>query len=72
MPAKNSKGGKGVSDDDKAKALDKLMKQTIRSAGAVAPDEIPHRTKDRLRGVASGEMHVDDYVKELKKPKKKR
>lgn len=60
--------------DDKAKedALKKLIRDTVASAGAVAPDDIPHIVKDRIRGQATGDLDVDAYIRETMKARKKR
>lgn len=60
--------------DDKAKedALKKLIRDTVASAGAVAPDDIPHIVKDRIRGQARGDLDVDAYISETMKARKKR
>lgn len=60
-------GKKSIDDEDKEKALKNLIKETVSSAGTIAPDESPQKVKDRIRRQASGELDVDDYVKEAKK-----
>lgn len=58
---------KPISEKEKEKALKKLIGETVSSAGAIAPDEPPHKIKDRIRRQASGDLDVEDYVKEAKK-----
>ncbi len=55
---------KKIDDKDKEKALKKLIGETVSSAGAIAPDDIPHKVKDRIRRQASGDLDVEGYVKE--------
>lgn len=60
--------------DDKAKeeALKKLIRDTVASAGSIAPDEIPHKVKERIRGQATGDLDVDAYIKDAMKRAEKR
>lgn len=61
-----------IDDKTKEEALKKLIRDTVASAGAIAPDEIPHKVKERIRGQARGDLDVDAYIKEAMKSKKKR
>jgi hypothetical protein len=65
---------KKSSIDDKAKeeALKKLIRDTVASAGAIAPDEIPHKVKERIRGQVTGDLDVDAYIADAMKRVKKR
>ena len=60
--------------DDKAKeaALKKLIRDTVASVGAIAPDEIPYKVKERIRGQAAGDLDVDGYIREAMNNRKKR
>lgn len=58
---------KPIDDKDKEKALKKLIGETVSSAGAIAPEDRPHKVKDRIRRQASGDLDVEGYVKESKK-----
>lgn len=63
---------KKIDDKDKEKALKKLIGETVSSAGAIAPDDIPHKVKDRIRRQASGDLDVEGYVKESRKGGRKK
>ncbi len=63
---------KGIDEKSKEEALRKLIRDTVNAAGAVAPDEIPHKVKERLKGQATGDLDVDAYVKEVLKARQKR
>lgn len=56
-----------IDDREKEEALKKLIRETVVSAGVIAPDDIPHRVKDRIRKQASSE--AKDSVPEKKSPK---
>lgn len=45
-------------------ALKALIRKTIRSAGELDPAAIPSRVKERLRGRATGDLDVDEYIRE--------
>ena len=55
--------------DEKAReeALKKLIRDTVDSIGAIAPDDIPHKVKERIRGQATGELDIDAYIREMLK-----
>ena len=55
---------KAIDDKAKEEALKKLIRDTVNAAGAVAPDDIPHRVKERLKGQAFGDFDVEAYIKE--------
>lgn len=61
-----------IDDKVKEEALKKLIRDTVASAGAVAPGDIPHIVKERIRGQASGDLDVDAYIREAIKSRKKR
>ncbi len=50
---------------DHEQALKALIKQTIDSVGPLAPDAIPHRVKEIIRGQATGDLDVDAYIREI-------
>ena len=62
---------KPIDDKDKEKALKKLIGETVTSAGAIAPDEIPHKVKDRIRRQVCGDLDAESYVMEATKNGKK-
>ncbi len=45
-------------------ALRKLIRDTVDSVGAIAPDDIPHKVKERLKGRAVEDVDLDEYIKE--------
>jgi hypothetical protein len=59
--------------DDKAReaALMRLIRETVASAGAIAPDELPHLVKERIKGQAVGDLDVDAYIKEAIRARKR-
>lgn len=57
---------------EKEEALKKLIRDTVASAGDLAPDEIPHRVKQRLKGQACGDLDVDAYIREAMKERRDR
>lgn len=50
---------------DKEQAARKLIRETIGAAGAHDPGAIPHRVRERIKELATGEIDVDDYVKRV-------
>lgn len=50
---------------DKEEALKQLIRQTIDAAGAGDPETLPHRVRERLKGRVSGDLDIEDYVKEV-------
>lgn len=56
---------------EKEEALKRLIRDTVASAGPIAPDEIPHLVKERIRGQVCGDLDVDAYIRELMKDRKK-
>ncbi len=61
-----------IDDRTKEEALKRLIRDTVSSVGAIAPDDIPHKVKERLRGQATGDLDIDAYIKEALKSRKKR
>ena len=61
-----------IDDRTKEEALKKLIRDTVADAGALAPDEIPHKVKERIRGQAAGALDVDAYIREAIDSRKKR
>ncbi len=50
---------------DKEEAAKKIIRETIDAAGTQDPASIPHRVKERLRGQATGDLDVDDYIRRV-------
>lgn len=46
-------------------ALKELIRETIKAAGPLGPDAIPHKVRERLRGRATGDLDIDSYIKEV-------
>lgn len=63
---------KAIDDKTREEALKALIRETVASAGAIAPDEIPHKVKERIRGQATGDLDVDAYIREAMKARAKR
>lgn len=61
-----------IDDKEKEDALKKLIRDTVASAGSIAPDDIPHKVKERIKGQATGNLDVDAYIREAMKRSKKR
>jgi len=49
-------------DEETLKAL---IRKTIEAAGPIAPDALPSRIKERLKGLVTGDLDVDAYVREV-------
>ncbi len=60
-----------VDEKTKEEALKKLIRDTVAAAGAIAPDEIPHKVRERIRGQAAGDLDVDAYIRELIRARRK-
>jgi len=56
-----------IDEKDKERAVKALIRQTVASAGGLAPDQIPHRVKERLKGQATGDIDVDALIREALK-----
>ncbi|MFZ5617001.1 MAG: hypothetical protein ACOZAA_06745 [Pseudomonadota bacterium] len=63
---------KAIDDKTREEALKALIRETVASAGAIAPDEIPHKVKERIKGQATGDLDVDAYIREAVKARAKR
>ncbi|OFW98845.1 MAG: hypothetical protein A3E78_13515 [Alphaproteobacteria bacterium RIFCSPHIGHO2_12_FULL_63_12] len=61
-----------IGDTLKDEALKKLIRETVASAGALSPDDIPHTVKQRIREQAAGDLDVDAYIREAIKSRNKR
>jgi hypothetical protein len=62
---------KAIDDKAREEALMKLIRDTVASAGAIAPDELPHLVNERIKGQAAGDLDVDAYIKEAVRARKK-
>jgi hypothetical protein len=60
-----------IDKDERRKALKALIRETVASAGGLAPDAIPHRVKERLKGQALGDIDVDRLIAEALKEQRK-
>jgi hypothetical protein len=58
---------KKIDDSERRKALKKLIAETVDSAGGLAPEEIPHRVRERLKDQALGGRDVEDLIAEALK-----
>ena len=47
---------------DKDAALKALIRETVKGAGAMSADAIPHQIKEQIRAHASGDIDVEAYV----------
>jgi hypothetical protein len=56
-----------IDDKEKERAVKALIRETVASAGGLAPDQIPHRVKERLKGQATGDLDVDALIREALK-----
>lgn len=63
---------KAIDDKTKEDALKALIRQTVASAGAIAPDDIPHRVKERLKGQSTGDLDIDACIREAIKAQKRK
>ena len=62
---------KAIDEKAKEEALKKLIRDTVESAGAIAPGDIPHKVKERIRGQATGDLDVDACIREAMKSRKR-
>lgn len=60
-----------IDKDERLKAVKALIRDTVASAGGIAPDAIPHRVKERLKGQALGDVDVDRLIAEALKERGK-
>jgi hypothetical protein len=49
---------------ERERALKALIRETIAASGALSPDAIPHRVKERLKGQAIGDADLDRLIRE--------
>lgn len=61
---------KSIDAKAKDEALKKLIRETVANAGAIAPDDIPHRVKERLKGQATGDLDIDACIAEAMKQRR--
>lgn len=61
---------KSIDAKAKDEALKKLIRETVAKAGAIAPDDIPHRVKERLKGQATGDLDIDACIAEAMKQRR--
>jgi hypothetical protein len=59
-----------IDKDERLKALKALIRETVASAGGIAPDAIPHRVKERLKGQALGDLNVDRLIEDALKERR--
>ena len=50
---------------DRTAALKALIRDTIRSAGTIAPDRLPHHIRQRLRDQVDGNADLDRIIKDV-------
>jgi hypothetical protein len=55
---------RAIDPKEREKALKALIDETVAAAGGLAPDEIPHKVKERLKGYATGDLDVDAYIRQ--------
>jgi hypothetical protein len=58
---------KSIDDEDRKKAIKKLVKETIAGAGKPAPDDLPHRLRDRAERHGAGRAKPEDYAPKPRK-----
>jgi|GEM_PF-1311635 len=56
---------------DTDEALKALIRATVMDAGPIAPDAIPHKVKQAIRGQATGDLDVDAFIKQVMKEVRK-
>lgn len=54
--------GAKIDDKEQRKMLKKLIADTVDSAGGLAPDEIPHRVRERLKDQALGDRDLEELI----------
>jgi hypothetical protein len=60
-----------ISKSEREKALKSLIRETIVASGGMAPEAIPHRVKERLKGQAVGDADLDRLIREAIAEQKK-
>lgn len=63
---------KAIDEKAKEEAIKRLIRDTVESVGAIAPGDIPHKVKERLRGQATGDLDIDACIREAIKARKRR
>ncbi|MDZ7629135.1 MAG: hypothetical protein U5J99_12120 [Parvularculaceae bacterium] len=53
-----------IGKTERERALKALIRDTIAASGGLAPDAIPHRVKERLKGQAVGDADLDRLIRE--------
>jgi hypothetical protein len=53
-----------ISKSEREKALKALIRETIAASGGLAPDAIPHRVKERLKGQTAADADLDRLIQE--------
>lgn len=61
-----------ISKGEREKALKALIRETIAGSGALTPDVIPHRVKERLKSQADGDVDLDRLIHEAIVEQKKK
>jgi len=61
-----------IDDAAKDEALKKIIRDTVAGIGDIAPDEIPHKVKERIRGRVVGDLDIDAYISEAMENRKKK
>lgn len=52
---------------DSEAALKTLIRETVKSAGVMTPDALPHQLIDAIKRHASGDVDIDAYIKKVLK-----
>lgn len=55
---------KAIGKAERETALKALIRATIAGAGSLAPDAIPHRIKEQLKGQATGDVDIDRLIRD--------
>ncbi len=63
--------GAAIGKGEREKALKALIRETIAGSGGLAPDVIPHRVQERLKGQATGDVDLDRLIREAIAEQKK-
>jgi len=57
---------------DRDAAIRALIRQTIDSAGAMPPDQLPHHIRTRLAGQIDGRPDIEGYIAQILKEERKK
>lgn len=60
-----------IGKTEREQALKALIRETLAAFGGMAPEAIPHRVKDRLKGQAIGDADLDRLIREAIAEQKK-